>query len=149
MLRLNTYEAKTNAMTRSGSKLGHLFRAGPKVGSMITKLWQKRSKAIHKGEVFEHALLPNSYPLQALTNGIHYLFSGTIAFAFVDAGTVEELWTRASPLIFQIGSLSQTQATLIASQSLFGLRIRRRFGQHGPGDGSVFPLASERARNFP
>jgi hypothetical protein len=79
-------------------RLGNLFRTGPQVAPMINKLWQKRSKAIHKGEFFEHALLPNSYPLQALTDDIHYLFSGTIAFALsnLDAGTVDELWTRAS-----------------------------------------------------
>lgn len=79
-------------------RLGHLFRSASPVDLMITKLWQKRSHAIHKGEIFEHALLPNSYPLQALTNDIHYLFSGTIAFALanLDAVTVDELWARAS-----------------------------------------------------
>jgi hypothetical protein len=79
-------------------RLGHLFRSGPQVVPMIAKLWHKRSKAIHKGEFFEHHLLPNSYPLQALTNDIHYLYSGTIAFALanLDAGTVDQLWTGAS-----------------------------------------------------
>jgi hypothetical protein len=79
-------------------RLGHLFRTGSQIVPMITKLWQKRSNAIHKGEIFEHALLPDSYPLQALTDNVHYLFSGTIAFALtnLDAGTVDKLWTRAS-----------------------------------------------------